>query len=237
MGHLNERLDEDLDRLRRKALAALNAVVKGRNFEQWLTIGEYIETGRRWAMEISRSNQPKGIRYNQALQVWFARNPHFERDIGKDERNDLMRVMENLPAIRHFLDGESPSRRHQLNHPTSVLRAWKRKEASIENEAHKHRLEQEREAALKADDGTALGVPIIPSKERADPLTKGEPFTLDPDDAPNFQAMRIRKVASREWGEELTRQLAKLYGLKLVDESAPKPRQRAKVAEQQEPAQ
>jgi len=159
--------DHELTNLRRRAIAAVGRVVNGRHFEDWLTIGEYIETGRRWAMKKAETNNPKGPLYNQMWNVWLARNPQFTK-IDKTVRNNLMRVMENLPAIRHFLDGEEEPRKGQLNHPTTVLRAWKAKEAGLKNEASKRKAEQAHEEALMADDGTPLGVPDVPARKPLD---------------------------------------------------------------------
>jgi len=196
--------DEELDALRRKALTALHHITKGRNWQDWLTVGRYLVTGRDWAMRISNSNAPQGIRYNQALNVWFVRNPQFEKGIGKSERNDLMRVMENQAAVGAYLDGLSPEKRRRLNHPTSVLRAWNRDEADKEREAALRRLEKASAESVKADDGTPLNIPIHPGPGRLQ-------LKNDIDDM--RRAMELRKQLGDEGLKRLWHAIGRLLNL------------------------
>lgn len=151
-----------VDRAGLKALTALSHITKGRNWQDWKIVSEYLEMGRQWAMEMSNSNAPQGVRYNQAWNVWLVRNPRFQKDITKQERNDLMRCMENLPAVEAFLAGRGGAAR-KLNHPTSILRAWRRDQDDKEREAALERAEQASAESVKADDGTPLNIPIFPA--------------------------------------------------------------------------
>jgi hypothetical protein len=141
-----------LDHLRRRALAALGRVTNGRSWEDWKVIGAYIEAGLNEAVRTSQSNVPVGIRFNQALAYWFTCNPRFRDGIEKNERNDLMRCLENMPAIDAFLDSLDPHKRRQINHPSSVLRAWKRNLAKVEAEKAEQMAEEAALAAPKGDD-------------------------------------------------------------------------------------
>jgi hypothetical protein len=205
----------ELDLLRRRALEALRRIVKGRTWEDWKTIAEYVATGREWAMRTSNSNQPNGIRYNQALGVWFKRNPHFQTDIDNSERNDLMRCWENLPAVEHFLDGEAPSRRRQLNHPTSIWRAYKRKLAELDKDDARRKAEAAYEEAIKGDNGSvALNVPI-PAPKPLTPPDKG--VELRPDEDARYNAVIIAKGFTHDAGKELAIALLRVYGMKVAD--------------------
>jgi hypothetical protein len=114
--------EAELDKMRRIAKKALAA--ERRTWADWLSIARYLETGRQWAMEMSHSAQPMGVRYNDALAVWFKRNPDFER-ITKQVRNDLMRCLENEAEIEVFRSVLPDADRARLNNPTSMLKVWK----------------------------------------------------------------------------------------------------------------
>jgi|SRR5262245_1644906 len=201
-----EYTDQELDALRRKALTALSHIVNKRTWIEWLTIGEYLQTGRQWAMQISRSNEPKGIRYNQAINVWFKRNHQFEK-LEKDERNDLMRCMENLPAIETFLAGQEGKKGRQLIHPTSVWRAYKRNEAKLASEAARERAEQLAADSLKADDGTPLNAPVFPDVPPLPLLEKINELEI------MRHALALRKGLGDEWLRALHRAIGRILNI------------------------
>jgi hypothetical protein len=145
-------------------------------------------------MKMSRSNAPIGVRYNETLNVWFAQNPKFRDGIGKDERNDLMRCMENLEEIEAFLKTQNPGRARQLVHPTSVWRAYKRMLADKERREAAERAEKAAAESAKADDGTPLNVPILPPKL----LSRIE-----------VEAWGIAKDLRKTHGDEMARHIAK----------------------------
>jgi hypothetical protein len=51
--------DEELEKLRRQARAALTAIRK--TFDNWLIVGRYVETGQQWAMQMSTRTCPKAF--------------------------------------------------------------------------------------------------------------------------------------------------------------------------------
>src|SRR5262245_3541912 len=156
-------------------------------------------------MQISRSNEPKGIRYNQAINVWFKRNHQFEK-IEKDERNDLMRCMENLPAVEAFLAGQEGKKGRQLIHPTSVWRAYKRNEAKLASEAARERAEQLAADRLKADDGTPLNAPIFPDVPPLAPLESESELEI------MRYALTLRKILGDDRLRRLGRAISRILG-------------------------
>jgi hypothetical protein len=86
----------EIDRLRRKAKAAIAA--SPRTFADWIAIGRYLATGQAWAMEMSHSSAPAGVRYNDAMAVWLGRNPDFKL-IDKRTRSILMACLAILTSM------------------------------------------------------------------------------------------------------------------------------------------
>src|SRR5262249_17356582 len=76
------------------------------------------------AMEIAKTNKPKGKGYNQTMSALLI---EYELDdMHHVTRVDLLKIMEHLPVVERW-HGKQPQR-ESLNHPTTVWRRLERPE-------------------------------------------------------------------------------------------------------------
>ena len=93
-------------------------------WDDWKTLGTAIAELRTKAMQSAGTNQPKGSRYNKEFGARL-RARGFD-DIGGSTRKRLLQCMDNIGAIKVWLSTLKPDKQLRLNHPTTVLSAWKR---------------------------------------------------------------------------------------------------------------
>jgi hypothetical protein len=97
-------------------------------WSDWKVLGTAVAGGRAEAMREARTNRPAGRRYNESFCVWLTANKF--ADIGKTTRARLLQCMEKIDAIEAWLKKLEIDKRLKLNHPTTVLSAWKRSTAA-----------------------------------------------------------------------------------------------------------
>jgi hypothetical protein len=120
-------MSNDEDNLERigKAMQKAWTSIKGaqaRSWGQWVTIGEGLFEGRRWAMKRAGTDEPKGKGYILAFGEWLKR---FKvNDMDPSDRAKLLIIMEERIAIEEWRAGLTDSERRSLNNPTSVWRKW-----------------------------------------------------------------------------------------------------------------
>ena len=124
----NDRLDlgcatqpSDLIKAGQQAWARLQA---HQTWDDWKVVGFALAEGRTKAMAAAKTNQPKGSRYNKIYSNWLGARGF--SDLGKSTRARLLQCTENIAAIDAWLQTLKADKRLKLNHPTSVLSAWKR---------------------------------------------------------------------------------------------------------------
>jgi hypothetical protein len=93
-------------------------------WDDWKAVGFALAEGRTRAMAAAQTNQPKGSRYNKIYSNWLGARGF--SDLGKSTRARLLQCMENLDAIDAWFRTLKADKRLKLNHPTTVLSAWKR---------------------------------------------------------------------------------------------------------------
>jgi hypothetical protein len=96
-------------------------------WDDWKKVGIAIAEGRTKAMAAAKTNQPRGRRYNTEFGAWL-RVRGFD-DLEATTRKRLLQCMENIDAIEVWLKKLALDKRLKLNHPTTVLSAWKRSTA------------------------------------------------------------------------------------------------------------
>jgi hypothetical protein len=102
--------------------AALRRIRGALPMTDWLAIGRALLVLRKRAMQETDAERPRGIFYvrrNSALL-----RQHGFLTISKSARQTAMLVVENLPAIEHWLAKMPDERRHDLNHPMVIWRAY-----------------------------------------------------------------------------------------------------------------
>jgi hypothetical protein len=114
------------DQLAHAAMLAWGRVkrAQSRNWSQWMTIGEGLLVGRKWAMHRAGTNRPEGKGYILAFNEWMRQwRLH---DIDRSDRANLLRLMEELPAVEEWRGNTlTEQERRNLNNPTLVWRKWK----------------------------------------------------------------------------------------------------------------
>src|SRR5262245_16222758 len=126
-GYLPEPLMDDkdkLDQIGRAMQAAWSRVKKAqsRMWGDWMTIGEGLLEGRRWAMQIAGTNRPEGKGYVTAFGEWIKR--YHVDDMDKSDRAKLLQLMEERPAVEEWRATLTDNERRMLNHPVIVWRKW-----------------------------------------------------------------------------------------------------------------
>src|SRR5215471_13879959 len=115
--------DKDkLDQIGRAMMAAWQRVKKAQTkmWGDWMTIGEGLLEGRRWAMQMAGTNRPEGKGYVTAYAEWLTR--YKVDDMDKSDRAKLLQLMEERPAVEEWRATLTDYERRSLNHPVIVWR-------------------------------------------------------------------------------------------------------------------
>jgi hypothetical protein len=114
------------DQLARAAMLAWGRIkrTQSRNWSEWMTLGEGLLAGRNWAMSTVETNRPEGKGYVLAFHEWLRR--WRVNDLNKADRGNLLRVMEERPAIEEWRTNTlTDVERRKYNNPTVVWHKWK----------------------------------------------------------------------------------------------------------------
>ena len=115
---------DKLDQIGRAMMAAWTRVKKAqtRMWGDWMTIGDGLLEGRRWAMQMAGTNRPEGKGYTLNYGEWLRR--YKVDDMDKSDRAKLLQLMEERPAVEEWRAGLPDYERRSLNHPVIVWRKW-----------------------------------------------------------------------------------------------------------------
>lgn len=120
----NHTNDESLNQYG-KAMQAAWARLKraeAKLWSEWMTIGDGLLEGRRWAMRIAGAERPEGKGYNTAFAEWLKR--YHVDDMDKSDRAKLLQIMEERPAVEEWRATLTATERRHLNNPVIVWRKW-----------------------------------------------------------------------------------------------------------------
>jgi hypothetical protein len=94
-----------------------------RMWGDWMTIGEGLLEGRRWAMQQAGGiNRPEGKGYVMAFNEWL--RTYKVDDMHKADRAKLLQLMEERPAVEEWRAALPDYERRSLNNPTIVWRRY-----------------------------------------------------------------------------------------------------------------
>jgi hypothetical protein len=148
-----------LDDVHQRAAKAWGRLESRESLFDWLDIGASVEADRNAAMREACTNQPKGKGYCAAFSRLLSQRPYAKLE--QTTRVRLLEIMKHQDEIITWLAKQPLSRQLELNHPHSVLRAWrkslkpdkpkaespvaklKQSVAALEEENHNLRLKQE----------------------------------------------------------------------------------------------
>jgi hypothetical protein len=134
------------------------------SWSDWKAVGAAITEGRTKAMALARTNKPEGRRYNMEFGAWLA--AHSFDDLEGTARKRLLQCMENIAAIETWLATLEIAKRLRLNHPATVLSAWKQTTAAPKSVAEKPSPDlvaawQMAPATARAEFLTVIGTPAL----------------------------------------------------------------------------
>jgi hypothetical protein len=172
-----QRRDAEIEAKAAEAYDDLHNEKKGKNdWASWMRIADGLMVGRRWALERSGQQEPKGKGYNMAFSQWMAAR-HWARDLAKPDRLDCIWCAENRTEIEEWRDELPSQERLKKNHPTHMKRAYlkahppaKTEEEGEESETKKRRGKPDEEA-LREELFQLRGLLAVQSRhflERAD---------------------------------------------------------------------
>ena len=95
---------------------------QARMWGDWMTIGEGLLEGRRWAMQRAGTNRPEGRGYVVAFGEWLKR--YRVDDMDKSDRAKLLQLMEERPGVEEWRSTLTDYERRNLNNPTIAWRKW-----------------------------------------------------------------------------------------------------------------
>ena len=113
------------DQLAHAAMLAWGRLKRSQScmWSEWMTFGEGLLAGRRWAMHQAGTNKPEGKGYVLAFNEWLRRwKVH---DLDKSDRAKLLQLMEERPAVEEWRASLTSQEQRELNNPTVVWRRWK----------------------------------------------------------------------------------------------------------------
>jgi hypothetical protein len=117
-------MDRDLDEIGRRGTKAWNDLKKSKDWGHWMIVGESLQAGRNEAMRAAGTNRPEGRGYNELFSQWIDRYKLAE--IPKDVRAHLLQLMEHRSEIEEYRLSLPLGERLRMNHPTVVLRNWRK---------------------------------------------------------------------------------------------------------------
>lgn len=95
---------------------------QAKTWGEWMTIGEGLIEGRRWAMQQAGADTPQGRGYITAFSEWLKR--YKLDDMDASDRAKLLQIMEERAAVEEWRSTLTDHERRNLNNPVMVWRKW-----------------------------------------------------------------------------------------------------------------
>jgi hypothetical protein len=105
---------------------ALNQISKSEVYEQWLKVAAALGAGRAEALAAAKTNKSEGRRYNTAFGAVLKREGLGTDKLDSAIRNQLLKIDEHRLEIESWRQQLDPARRTTINHPSAVLRNWRK---------------------------------------------------------------------------------------------------------------
>lgn len=98
-------------------------------WQDWLTVAEVLVVGRTTAMTMAGTDEPRGSRYNKAIDMWLVGNGF--KDLPKDMRSKLLKCWEYRDEIEKWRSSLTEQERLRCNHPNTVIRKFESRNAKL----------------------------------------------------------------------------------------------------------
>jgi hypothetical protein len=105
---------------------ALDQIGKSQVYEQWLKVAAALGAGRAEALAAANTNRPEGRTYNKAFGSILKREGLSTDKLDSAIRNQLLKIDEHRAEIESWREQLTPARRATINHPSIVLRNWRK---------------------------------------------------------------------------------------------------------------
>jgi hypothetical protein len=128
-------IDEASLDVHQRAAVAWKRLEGSETFFDWVAVGEALMHDRRTAMYEAQTNRPKGKGYCAVFSRLLATRPYAK--LQESTRTRLLKIMEHEHEVTTWLFKEPQARQLELNHPHSVLRAWRKSLKPKEDNAPK----------------------------------------------------------------------------------------------------
>jgi hypothetical protein len=114
-----------IDRIVSDAQAAWARLNNFHTWADWVLVATALAAGRNETMHMAGTNKPSGPKFKREINRWL-KEKNLDA-IDKTTRSRSIECFEHLADIEKWRATLSVSERLALNHPTTVLRHWKRK--------------------------------------------------------------------------------------------------------------
>lgn len=94
-------------------------------WDGWLAVGRAYQHGSRLAMHVAGSNRPFGRGYQRAFSAWATRTGFDVIALDAPTRSALAAILDHLEDVETWRATIPQNKRLRLNHPTTVLKAWR----------------------------------------------------------------------------------------------------------------
>lgn len=134
--------------------AAIKRLEKDKTRHDWMQVGDAFLEARAEALEecgltgTNLRNHRLGGGYNKAFGDILKRERLESEVIDSATRNNLFTIMDNKPDVEAALQLLDPHERAKLNHPSAVLRYWKRT-SGPQDSKHKERRTKARDTSTE----------------------------------------------------------------------------------------
>lgn len=139
---------ERMEHVGQSGRAAWTRLKKHKDWNDWMIVGEALITGKHIAMTGAGTNKPEGKGYCMLFNQWLHRYKLHEID--KPARAQLIKVMENRAEIEEYRATLTLSERLVINHPTVMMRKWKKATKVTEPKEPKQKAPDARVEAMQA---------------------------------------------------------------------------------------
>lgn len=106
-----------------KARDAVVNLAKGQQWEDWLTYGEYLASGRTACLLRAGTNEPVGLKYNRAMNEWLTERP-WVCDVDKVSRSHAVWCFDHREELKKLRENIGVTQAQLKNHPTVMKRAY-----------------------------------------------------------------------------------------------------------------
>jgi|SRR5579872_1769921 len=107
------------------AQAAWDRLNRFQDFDDWVLVASALAMGRDVVMHLAQTNKASGLKYKREINRWLRENKLDTVD--KTTRSRSIEFFAHLDDIKKWRATLTDTERRLLNHPTTILRHWKRK--------------------------------------------------------------------------------------------------------------